>query len=95
MPQTLQKRVAELEVRVRERAESVKSALKEYRDILRKSPQPAKRGSRVHSTLAKKQLDLERANAEYIELRKELDAVLSRLHRPKRNSRRALVDLER
>lgn len=81
MPQTLKKRVAELELRVKERAETVKQVLKEYRETARATT-PVTRGtpkSRTRARLAKKQLDLERANAEYMQLQKELDSIRSRI----------------
>jgi hypothetical protein len=89
LSQTLKKRAAELEVRVRERAETVKRALKEYRETLRKSAETTTRKTRSRTNLLQKQLDLERANAEYIELRKELDAVLSRMHNTRRTAKSA------
>ena len=89
MSQTLKKRAAELEVRVRERAEMVKKALKEYRETVRKSAETTKRNTRSRTNLMQKQLDLERANAEYIELRKELDAILSRMQGSRRAAKTA------
>ena len=81
MPQTLKKRAAELELRVKERAETVKKVLKEYRETMRASA-PVAKGTpkpRARARLAKKQLDLERANAEYMQLQKELDNLRLRI----------------
>jgi len=89
LPQTLKKRAAELEARVRERAEIVKRALKEYRETLRKNAETSKQNTRSRTTIQQKQLDLERANAEYIELQKELDALLSRMQGNRRAARAA------
>jgi hypothetical protein len=58
-------RALELERCVRERADIVKRELREYRETLRSAPRAA--------LLKKKQLDVQRANAEYMKLRKELD----------------------
>jgi hypothetical protein len=81
VPQTLKKRVAELELRVKERAETVKKVLKEYRETMRATTPVAKGTpkSRARARLAKKQLDLERANAEYMQLQKELDNIRLRI----------------
>ena len=81
MPQTLKKRAAELELRVKERAETVKKVLKEYRETIRATPSTEKGTptSRARARLAKKQSDLERANAEYMQLQKELDNIRLRI----------------
>jgi uncharacterized membrane-anchored protein YhcB (DUF1043 family) len=81
VPQTLQKRAADLEMRVKETAEIVKKVLKEYRESVRATSRISKGTpkSRERARLAKKQLDLERANAEYIQLQKELETLRSRL----------------
>lgn len=81
MPHTLKKRAAELELRVKERAETVKKVLKEYRETVRATAPVAKGTpkSRARARLAKKQSDLERANAEYMQLQKELDNIRSRI----------------
>ncbi|MEW6210090.1 MAG: hypothetical protein AB1631_17115 [Acidobacteriota bacterium] len=77
MPQSLKKRAAELELRVKERAELVKKALKEYREIMRAASR-VKEG-RQNARLNKKRLHVERANAEYIQLQKELEQLRMRL----------------
>ena len=81
MPQTLQKRAADLEMRVKETAEIVKKVLKEYRESVRATGRISKGApkSRERARLAKKQLDLERANAEYMQLQKELELLRSRI----------------
>jgi uncharacterized membrane-anchored protein YhcB (DUF1043 family) len=82
VPKSLKKRAAELERMVRERAEVVKRVLKEYRDTQRASAARARGAAvrtRERALLNKKKLDLERANAEYIQLQKELDQLRSRL----------------
>lgn len=70
-------RASELERRIRERAEVVKQVLREYRETQRAA------GSRVvqreRARLLKKKLDIERANAEYIQLQKELDQLRTRM----------------
>lgn len=77
MRQNLKTRASELERRIRERAETVKQVLREYRQ----SQQVA--GTRVvqreRAKLLKKKLDIERANAEYVELQKELDQLRTRM----------------
>jgi hypothetical protein len=81
MPHTLKKRAAELELRVKERAETVKKVLKEYRETMRAAA-PVEKGtpkSRARARLAKKQSDLERANAEYMQLQKELENLRLRM----------------
>ncbi|MBI3652890.1 MAG: hypothetical protein HY231_17840 [Acidobacteria bacterium] len=81
MPQTLQKRAAELEMRVKETAETVKKVLREYRESVRAAARISKGTpkSRDRARLAKKQSDLERANAEYMQLQKELESLRSRI----------------
>ena len=79
--QSLKKRAAELEQRIKERAEAVKHVLKEYRETQRASTAPLKGTTRTRerAQLIKKRLDLERANAEYMQLQKELDLIRSRM----------------
>jgi hypothetical protein len=75
VPKSLKKRAADLERLVKERAEIVKRVLKDYREAMRATngaPKGAPR-SRDRKLLLKKRLDVERANAEYIQLQKELD----------------------
>ena len=84
----LQEQEAELEYKVRERAELVKKMLREYRE----STRPASSRGRVILSgqtkgLDKKKREVERANAEYIQLRKELDMIRSKLHERKSTSR--------
>ena len=81
MPQSLKKRAAELEQRIKERAEAVKHVLRESRETQRASPTTLKgtMRTREHARLTKKRLDLERANAEYMQLQKELDLLRSRM----------------
>jgi hypothetical protein len=74
----LKKRAAELELRVKERAELVKKALKEYREIMRAASR-VKEGRQSNARLNKKRLHVERANAEYIQLQKELEQLRMRL----------------
>ena len=75
VPQSLKKRAADLERRVSERAEAVKKLLKEYRETVRTTA--SRLGDR--DSLNKKRLDVERANAEYMKLQKELDRLRSEL----------------
>jgi hypothetical protein len=79
--QSLNKRAAELERQVRVRAEKVKRVLKEYRETQRASTATAKGPVRTRDRdrLNKKRVALERANAEYIQLQKELDQLRVRL----------------
>lgn len=82
MPQSLKKRAAELEQRIKDRAEVVKRVLREYRETQRASSTATPKGAprtRDRARLLKKRLDVERANAEYIQLQKELDLIRSRL----------------
>jgi len=81
VPQSLKKRASELEQRIKERAEVVKRVLREYRETQRAST-TTREGtprSRDRERLLKKRLDVERANAEYIQLQKELDLIRTRL----------------
>ena len=82
VPQNLKKRAAELERMVKERAEIVKRVLKDYREAVRATgaaPKGAPR-PRDRKYLLKKRLDVERANAEYIQLQKELDRLRAQMH---------------
>ncbi len=78
MPQNLKKRTADLERRVKERAEVVKRVLRDYRESVRQSAAAAKGGASARG-LQKKRLDVERANAEYMQLQKELDSLRNQL----------------
>lgn len=73
VPRSIQKRTAELERRVRERAEAVKQVLREYRETMRASSTAAKGRPTGRARLNRKRQDVERANAEYMQLQKELD----------------------
>ena len=80
MPQSLKKRAAELERQVKEYAENVKRVLREYRETQRASTgldqsPPA----RLRARLLRKRRDVERANAQYMALQKELDLLRSRM----------------
>lgn len=77
MPQNLKTRARELERRIRERAEVVKQVLREYRETQRAVGTRAVQ--RERAKLLKKKLDIERANAEYIQLQKELDQLRTRM----------------
>lgn len=77
MRQNLKTRASELERRVRERAEAVKQVLREYRETQRAAGTRAVQ--RERAKLRKKKLDIERANAEYIQLQKELDKLRVRI----------------
>ncbi|HKP85189.1 MAG TPA: hypothetical protein VJZ26_03775 [Blastocatellia bacterium] len=81
MRQSLKKRAAELEQRIKERAEVVKRVLREYRETQRASSATLKGTPRTreHVRLQKKRLDVERANAEYMRLQKELDLIRNRM----------------
>lgn len=71
-----------MERRVKQRAEMVKKVLREYRETVRASSSAAKGDSprmRDKARLQKKRLDVERANAEYMQLQKELDHLRSRM----------------
>jgi hypothetical protein len=81
VPQSIKKRAADLERMVKERAEIVKRVLKDYREAVRATggaPKGAPRG-RDRKILLKKRLDVERANAEYIQLQKELDRLRAQM----------------
>jgi uncharacterized membrane-anchored protein YhcB (DUF1043 family) len=75
--QNIKTRAAELERRIRERAEVVKQMLREYRETQRAAA--TKGVQRQRARLLKKKLDVERANAEYIQLQKELDQLRTRI----------------
>jgi hypothetical protein len=82
VPHNLKKQAADLERRVKQRAEMVKKVLREYRETVRASSSAAKGASprmRDKARLQKKRLDVERANAEYMQLQKELDHLRSRM----------------
>lgn len=81
MRQNLKKRAAELEQRIKERAEVVKRVLREYRETQRASSATLKGTPRTRdrARLQKKRLDVERANAEYMQLQKELDLIRNRM----------------
>lgn len=82
MPPTLKQRAAELEALVKERAELVKKVLKDYRETVRATSRISKGTAikpRDRARLAQKQVALERANAEYMKLQKELDSLVSRM----------------
>ena len=71
-----------MERRVKQRAETVKKVLREYRETVRASTVTAKGASlrtRDKARVMKKRLDVERANAEYMQLQKELDHLRSRM----------------
>ncbi|MCI0487217.1 MAG: hypothetical protein L0229_11525 [Blastocatellia bacterium] len=86
MAQSLKKRAAELESRIEERAEEVKRVLRDYREAVR--------AGAVKSTarILKKRRDVERANAEYMELQKELDLLLRRMESRKQGRKSALMN---
>jgi hypothetical protein len=73
----VKQRMAELERQVKERAEAVKTVLREYRESLRADPSGAN-GLSGSSGLHRKRLDVQRANAEYMRIQKELDLLRSR-----------------
>lgn len=77
MRQNLKTRANELERRIRERAEVVKQRLREYRETQRAAG--TKAVPRERARLLKKKLDIERANAEYMQLQKELDQLRTRM----------------
>ena len=80
MPQSLKKRAAELERQVKDCAEMVKQILREYRETQRASAQREQSPpARLRARLQRKRRDVERANAEYMALQKELDLIRSRL----------------
>jgi len=77
VPQNLKKKTAELERLVEERAETVKRVLKEYRESVRENAATLNGVPRTNDRerLKKKRLDVERANAEYMRLQKELESL--------------------
>jgi len=81
VPHNLKKQAADLERRVKQRAEAVKKVLREYRETVRASAAAKGASPRVRdkARLQKKRLDVERANAEYMQLQKELDHLRSRM----------------
>lgn len=81
MPQSLKKRAAELELKVKERAEVVKKVLREYREVARTSGTDylKNRQSRAETRLLRKRRAVERANAEYMQVQKELDMLRLRM----------------
>jgi uncharacterized membrane-anchored protein YhcB (DUF1043 family) len=82
VPHNLKKQAADLERRVKQRAETVKKVLREYRETVRASASTAKGTPprvRDKARVLKKRLDVERANAEYMQLQKELDHLRSRM----------------
>ncbi len=87
MPQNLKKKTAELERLVTERAETVKRVLKDYRESVRANAATLKGISRTsdRERLRKKRLDVERANAEYMQLQKELENLRKQLQTRKEN----------
>ena len=81
MPPSLKSRAADLERLVNERAEVVKKVLRDYRETARASAASAKGSTRPRdrARLNRKRRIVERANAEYIQLQKELDTLRSRM----------------
>ena len=80
MPQSLKKRAVELERQVKEYAERVKRVLRDYRETQRASARLDQTSApRVRARLLRKRRDVERANAEYMALQKELDLIRSRM----------------
>ncbi len=81
MPPSLKSRAADLERLVNERAEIVKRVLRDYRETARASAAAAKGSTRPRdrARLNRKRMIVERANAEYIQLQKELDTLRSRM----------------
>lgn len=81
MPQSLKKRAAELELKVKERAEVVKKVLREYREVARASGTVylKKQPSQAETQLLRKRRAVERANAEYMQVQKELDLLRLRM----------------
>jgi hypothetical protein len=80
VPQSLKQRATELERQVKEYAETVKRVLSEYRETQRAStrldPSPP---ARARARLLRKRRDVERANAQYMALQKELDSIRNRM----------------
>lgn len=87
MPHNTKKQAAELERLVKERAETVKRVLKEYRESVRESAPTLKGAPRAseRARLNQKRRDVERANAEYMQLQKELEKLRARLQARKQN----------
>lgn len=83
MQSNLRKRAADLERQVEKYAQIVKRVLKEYRETVRTSGAKKRSSARTRSSalVLKKRNEVVRANAEYMELRKELDQVRTRLRR--------------
>jgi hypothetical protein len=83
----LKKKTAELERLVTERAETVKRVLKEYRESVRENAATLKGVPRTgdRERLKKKRLDVERANAEYMRLQKELENLRAQVQTRKEN----------
>lgn len=79
MPQSLKKRAVELEHQVKEYAEIVKRVLREYRETQRASTAKLEQQARTRAQLMRKRRDVERANAQYMALQKELDLIRSRI----------------
>ena len=81
MPTSLKSRAADLERLVNERAEIVKRVLRDYRETARASAAAAKGATRPRDRdrLNRKRTIVERANAEYIQLQKELETLRSRM----------------
>ena len=70
-----------------ERAETVKRVLKDYRESVRANAETLKGVPRTsdRERLKKKRLDVERANAEYMQLQKELENLREQLQTRKEN----------
>ena len=81
MPQSLKSRAADLERLVRERAEVVKKVLRDYRETVRATSVTPKGSARPRdrARINRKRLIVERANAEYMQLQKELEKLRSRM----------------
>jgi hypothetical protein len=79
VPQSLKKRAVELEHQVKEYAEIVKRVLREYRETQRASTAKLEQQPRTRARLMRKRRDVERANAQYMALQKELDLIRSRM----------------
>ena len=75
----MKSRAADLERLVSERAEVVKKVLRDYRETARASADAAKGSTRDRARLNRKRMIVEQANAEYIQLQKELDTLRSRM----------------
>ncbi|HYP29890.1 MAG TPA: hypothetical protein VE262_24485 [Blastocatellia bacterium] len=87
MPQNLKKKTVELERLVKEREETVKRVLKDYRESVRANAATLKGVPRTsdRERLKKKRMDVERANAEYMRLQKELENLRAQLQTRKEN----------